>query len=224
MVTAATTNTRDRRPRGPAARHIRYFACVLVMVAISSCQFAGNHISNGEYAFWATANPDGSWTAAAEAAVRDTPLASGRPADIGDYCPEYSDLASEDKVKFWVGLLSAMAEFESDLDPQTQFTESLRNGRGEHVVSRGLLQISIESANQQRYACQIESEQDLHDPATNIQCATRILSHWVTNDGVIASGTDGHRGGARYWSVLRDSRNSAETIRSMTSQLSFCST
>ena len=203
---------------------MRRFACILPVLLLSACHLAGDQLPDTGYAYWSTANPDGSWTAAAEEAVRDTTLPTSRPADIEAYCPRYPDLGSEGRVKFWVGLLSAMAEFESDLDPQTRFTEPVRDNQGERVVSRGLLQISIESANQQRYACRIETEQDLHDPATNINCAAKILSHWVASDGVIASRSDEYRGGARYWSVLRSNRRSAEAIISITSQLQFCAT
>ncbi len=197
-------------------------AGALVLFGLASCQLGGDQRSDAGYAYWSSVDADGSWTTAAEEAVRDTSLPESLPADIEAYCPRYPDLRAEDRVRFWVGLLSAMAEFESDLDPRTRYTESIRDSQGQPIVSRGLLQLSIESANQARYACRIESAQDLHDPSTNIRCGARILSYWVASDQVIASSRGEHRGAARYWSVLRSRNRSAEEIGGMTSQLPFC--
>ncbi len=193
-----------------------------LMTGLSACQLGGDQRPDDDYASWSTANRDGSWTMAAEAAVRATSLPYTRPEDIGTYCPRYPNLDNESRVKFWVGLLSAMAEFESDLDPQTRYTETIRDGQGQRIVSRGLLQISIESANQERYSCRIRTANDLHDPATNIRCGAKILSNWVASDGVVASSSGENRGGARYWSVLRSKNRSATDISNKTSRLRFC--
>jgi hypothetical protein len=160
----------------------------------------------------------------AEAAVRETSLVRYLPDDIDRFCPTYALASSNDRVEFWVGLLSAMAKFESDLNPATVFTEKIKDKTGADVVSRGLLQISFESANQRRYACDIEHEESLHDPATNIGCAVRILSTWVGQDGVVAYGDSRRKnmGGARYWSVLRRSRSSLPKIGDITRELRVC--
>ncbi|MEM7430955.1 MAG: transglycosylase SLT domain-containing protein [Pseudomonadota bacterium] len=194
----------------------------LSLFGLVGCQFSGDQRHHEDYAYWSAANQDGSWTSVAEKAVRATSLPQSEPGDILSYCIEYPGLGTDDRVRFWVGLLSAMAEHESDLDPQTKFAESLRDSRGQPVVSRGLLQLSIESANQARYSCQIDNANELHDPSTNIECAAKILSTWVSSDGVIAASSDGYRGGARYWSVLRSNRDSSTDIQSATRKLRFC--
>ncbi len=195
---------------------------ILLIAGLTACQFDGGQRVNDDYAYWSSVNSNGSWTSAAEAAVRATTLPFSRPKDIESYCSRYLYLDSESRVKFWVGLLSVMAEFESDLNPQTRYTETLRDSQNQRVVSRGLLQISIESANQQRYSCKIRAAEDLHDPAINIGCGTKILSSWVARDGVVASSGGEHRGGARYWSVLRSTNSAATKIRNQTNQLQFC--
>ena len=201
---------------------MRRLIALLVLTALTACQVGGDQRPQADYASWSVVNRDGSWTAAAEAAVRGTSLPAASPADIRSYCPGYPGLGKENRVKFWVGLLAEMAEYESDLNPQTEFKETLRDSQGNYVVSRGLLQISIESANQKRYSCGISAEQDLHDPATNIQCGAKILSSWVSTDGVVASNDGSNLGGARYWSVLRSKNSSAADIRKNTSKLRFC--
>lgn len=198
-------------------------AYLFLLSGLYACQLGSDQPAD-DYASWSVVNRDGSWTKTAEAAVRRTSLPRSLPTDVGTYCPQYSYLNDASRVKFWVGLLSAMAEFESDLDPQTRYTETLRDGQGRPVVSRGLLQISIESANQERYACQIGTANDLHDPAINIRCGAKILSNWVSSDGVIASSRGENRGGARYWSVLRSTNSSLTDISKRTSRLDFCVT
>lgn len=126
------------------------------------------------------------------------------------------------RTQFWVALLSAMAREESGLDPSTQFVEpKVRDASGKKVVSRGLLQISIESANQQRYGCDIAKADDLHDPTTNLACGVKILNYWVAQDGYVGAQKKRHVGGARYWSVLRDKKKLA-AIQGFTRQLEAC--
>lgn len=125
------------------------------------------------------------------------------PADIAQFCPNYASLNETDKKNFWVYLISSMAELESSFKPETAYTEAFYDQQGKRVVSRGLLQISQESAN--GYGCGITNANMLHDPATNLDCGLRILNKWVYNDGRLA-GKSGSTwlGGARYWSVLRN--------------------
>ena len=108
-----------------------------------------------------------------------------------------------DKKEFWVALLVELARFESNWKTETKFTETFNDSKGKPVVSRGLFQLSIESAN--GYGCKLKKPEELHDPATNIRCAVIIANKWVTSDMVI-HGKSGNRwvGLSRYWSPLRD--------------------
>jgi hypothetical protein len=180
--------------------------------------------ANLDYAAWANNNLDGSWTRSAETAVANSPLARLVPKDISYFCPAYPKLAAVERRKFWVGLLSAMAKPESNFKPHHSYQEKFKDNKGRPVISRGLLQISIESANQQRYGCDIAYPAKLHDPSINLACGVKILSKWVRTDGVIAKDTQPrtYKGGSRYWSTLRPQRGHLRAIANFTKNLSFC--
>jgi uncharacterized protein (TIGR02594 family) len=70
---------------------------------------------------------------------RGAQLLACEPSDIRDFCPAFpADKAR--RARFWLFLLSCVAEFESDFDPNQPFIEP----SGE--VSAGLLQLSIGDA------------------------------------------------------------------------------
>jgi hypothetical protein len=168
--------------------------------------------------------PDGpEWTRFAHTAISElgSELLASNPRDVGDYCPSYHRLNQDQRRAFWVYLLSRLARFESNQDPGVRYTESFDDSRGNPVISRGLLQISMESAN--GYGCGIEDAMELHDPETNIRCGVRILNRWVAErDGVIAARTDGGwRGAARYWSPFRNDTKRSQ-IASATAAQGYC--
>ena len=177
-----------------------------------------------DYAAWSNANRDGSWTRAAENAVAKSTLPKQIPSDINYFCPSYQKLNQQQRRKFWVGLLSAMAKPESNFQPHRYYTEKFADARGRRVVSRGLLQISIESANQPRYDCDIPQATLLHDPKVNLACGVKILDKWVKTDGVIAKSKKAraHVGGSRYWSTLREKHGHLRKIAEFTRTLPFC--
>lgn len=176
-----------------------------------------------DYASWRKVNKDCSWTSGAEKAVAASSLASRNPTDVSDFCPHYSALSTDQKNKFWVGLLSAIARPESNYKPETTYTEDFNDSSGKKVISRGLLQISIESANQKLYSCGIKKSEDLQDPTINLQCGVKILDAWVRKDNVIASYIKGQpRGGGRYWSTLRQSKGHLPELKGNTTSLPFC--
>lgn len=144
-------------------------------------------------------------------------LLTSVPTDVQRFCPGYSGLDREGRAAFWTGLISAMARFESNFDPGVSFDEyahctnaacrrRMTTADGRHVVSRGLLQLSQESSN--RYVgCPMppRDERRLHEPDLNLRCTVAVMQGLVRRDGVI-SRLDGRdwRGGAAYWSVLRE--------------------
>jgi len=143
------------------------------------------------------------------------------PRDIARYCPTYPRLNRERRGDFWVHLIAKLAALESSYNPQESYTENFPDNNGNNVVSRGLLQISKESANG-NYHCGIGDERELHDPKINLECGVRILNRWIKEDGVIV-GKEGRswRGAARYWSPFR-SRERNKKIAEYTRSLSFC--
>lgn len=177
-----------------------------------------------DYAAWSGSNRDGSWTKTTESAVAQSGLVYQVPRDIQYFCPTYPALGKTERQKFWVGLLSAMAKPESNFKPHRFYREKFRDSKGLQVVSRGLLQISIESANQKRYGCDIPYAAKLHDPAVNLRCGVKILSKWVSTDGIIAKHNKArsHKGASRYWSTLRPQHGHLRSIANFTRNLSFC--
>ena len=162
------------------------------------------------------------WTAAAHASVQalGATLINTVPQDIGTYCPAYPRLDASNRRAFWVYLMSAVAKFESKYKPETSFQENFKDAQGNWVISRGLLQISKESAN--GYGCGIVDATVLHDPATNIACGVRIMARWIGEDGSIARLENSRwRGLARYWSPFRKSDRRA-TIATWTKQQPYC--
>lgn len=176
-----------------------------------------------DYAAWSGHNQDGSWTRAAEYAVGNSELPKLQPADIQQFCPQYRRLPHQQRKQFWVGLLSAMSGPESNFRPASFYQERFHDRKGKPVVSRGLLQISQESANQQRYGCDIRHPALLHDPVINLACGVRILSLWVKRDQLIASPAgSAPKGGGRYWSTLRHSNGKTAQISDFTRSLPVC--
>jgi len=189
----------------------------IALILLSTC------VAAQDYAAWAKKNKDGSWTAAAETAITSSQLTSAVPADIQTFCPAYLKMSPEERKIFWVGLLSIIARPESNFKPETKYTESFADAQGNKVVSRGLLQISIESANQKKYSCGIKKAEDLHDPSTNLACGVKILDAWVTTDNVIATyGTGAPQGGGRYWSTLREKNKHLPELTKFTTSLKVC--
>lgn len=142
------------------------------------------------------------------------------PGDIENFCPSYPSLRPAQKKNFWIYLLSAMAELESNFNPALNYTEDFTDSSGRRVVSRGLLQLSMESGL--AYGCPLKKETDLNSPTANLDCALRIINRWIKTDGVIrGGGTGAWKGGARYWAVLRKTEH-YERIRGWTKLLSIC--
>jgi len=178
----------------------------------------------GATARWGDTPQRRAWTEAAWAAVKANGTALWRPAflpqDIAAYCPAYGAQDETGRQLFWVGLLSSLALFESNYDPAVTYRESFPDAQGEPVISRGLLQLSIESAN--GYGCGITDAQQLHDPATNIACAVRILNRQVPRGGSISARVNGTwNGAAAYWSPFRRPEQRAD-IAAWTAAQPYC--
>lgn len=201
---------------------MKLFSYLLAIILISSCNIGLNKQSEKSYAYWTDNNSSSSWSKYTEQAVISSLLYKTTPKDIASFCPKYNLLKSESRIQFWIGLVSAMAFFESNFDPQAQYVEKFKDTSGKFIISRGLLQLSIESANQTNYSCDIESATDLHKAKVNLTCAVNILSFWVTKDHLISGSDSDIKGGGRYWSVLRPTGSKLNKIKAITKQLTFC--
>lgn len=149
-------------------------------------------------------------------------LLTANPSDAKIFCPNYANLSESKRKQFWAFFISSMAKFESNFDPKEAYTEGFRDKNGKYIISRGLLQISIESSHS--YRCGFKSTAEMHSPTRNLSCGIRILNHWMKKDRRIASKYGaGWRGGARYWSVLRaGKKTSYQSIVKWTNALPFC--
>jgi hypothetical protein len=142
-------------------------------------------------------------------------ILQGTPRDIEDYCPNWKNLDLENRRAFLTVFITAIAKWESNFNPQDFYKEGRNDSTGRPVISRGLLQLSVQSARS--YGCDVD-EVTLHDPRLNLSCGVSILNKWVQLDNYLGSsvplgnGQLGHYGGGRYWSVLRNAHLSRGRI------------
>lgn len=195
----------------------------LCLFAFLSCALS---VQAEDYAAWKLVNKNSEWTQIAEVEVKKSNLIRIKPSDIDKFCPNYLNLSDEGKSVFWVGLVSITARPESNFKPETAYLEkTIFDKDDKKVISRGLLQISQESAD--GYGCNIKDAKELHDPATNLSCGVKILSKLITRDQIIGtygSNSGKSTGGGRYWSVLRESKKHLPEITSFTNKLDVCRT
>lgn len=165
------------------------------------------------------------WTAHLINEIELSSLTSQAPPDLVELCPKYASLNTGKKVEVWANLVAKMAQRESNFKPETQYQESFKDASGQYVVSRGLLQLSQESAN--GYGCGITKATMLHDSFVNLSCGVKIIDRWVGRDkmamGRISNDTSSRNVGCgRYWAVCRPTNAGWSVIRSHISALSFC--
>jgi hypothetical protein len=140
--------------------------------------------------------------------------------DAQSFCPGYKSMTPDQRIEFWAQLVSIMAKRESGFKPETKFTESFKDAKGKLVISRGLLQLSIESGRS--YGCDLSSPESLHDGKKNLACGVKIISRWVSRDHQ-AMATKGNKFGCgRYWSVCRTTSRSYGVVRDYMRGLAIC--
>jgi len=147
----------------------------------------------------------GPWHSDWDKWLTDAVNASAIKPDLVKPC---KNLSSKDCL---IQALSIMAKYESGFKPAESYAEGFNDAKGDKVISRGLLQISIESANQSQYSCGIKTASELHDPKINIICAVKIAVYQINRDGTFFGGDK--LGLGRYWSVARKSSSSYYKIQ-----------
>lgn len=141
-------------------------------------------------------------------AAKDDVLASRVPADIKAWCPGYEGNTAAERRAFWVGLLSAVAKYESSWNPAAS------GGGGQFI---GVMQISPKSAR--HYDCAASSAAALKDGAANLECSIEMLAENVGRDGVVAG--KGNRGMGRDWMPFRKADKRREMANWVSAQ-SYC--
>lgn len=191
---------------------LRPLALVLALVAVPSCMVAMPEPEPElPVTRWDHRPEAENWTRMALTAIdtHGTALPATLPADIQRFCPGYSTASEDDRAAFWVGLFSALAEYESTWNPRAA---------GAGGLYRGLLQISPRTA--EWFGCRARGD-DLYEGGANLSCAVRIAARQVERTGVIV-GENGRWGGlAADWGPMRDARK-VNAMAAWTSQQSYC--
>ncbi|MCF8060389.1 MAG: transglycosylase SLT domain-containing protein [Bacteriovoracaceae bacterium] len=160
---------------------------------------------------WDELNPGQSWTAHAAKFIKENGKVffDESITDVSDFCPGFSSKNKDEKTAFWIHLINSLSIRESKFDPLVSNNEGNFGDGSLNVTSRGLLQISFQSASASRYksnGCKVTDANSLHDPKTSIECGLAIFKTWLKNDGCISCKNNGgkYRGISRYWSPLRE--------------------
>lgn len=138
--------------------------------------------------------------------------------DMTDFCPKFKSLSENLQTmvlrEFWISVTVHESGFKNaTIAKECRKTECVYSGgcnyypehgycmKGGHkldgniVISRGLEQISLESA--QGYGCtEIKTPQDLHDPKKNLTCANIIMKKQINSKGALTVKSN-------YWAVLK---------------------
>ena len=119
------------------------------------------------------------------------------PKDKAEWCWK----SGESAVSFYNRLFSAIAKYESNYKPTTTYLEKFVDGKGNRVVSVGILQTSQESCSKvYQFSSTTES---LKVPYNNLACGAKIAAKWIPRHGYIAR--DSKLGLAIYFSTMRGS-------------------
>jgi hypothetical protein len=153
------------------------------------------------------------WTAHLVEQINKSGLLNTTPKDIGNFCPQYKG----NELRFWVYLVSSIAQLESNFNPNTTYKENFKNSKGQYVISTGLTQLSTESVA--GYGYRGLSTDDLKEPLLNLEITVKILKHWMDRDHVLSEYSGGRwiGSGARYWSTMRTPK--VNTIKTNTKAL-----
>lgn len=113
----------------------------------------------------------------------------------------YDRLTPAMQIRFWAELIIAMSKFESGWDPHNLFHEPPPLG----VDSIGLLQLSYEDEPNYHLEHLQKAAKDLENPLINLRCGLKIFSDLLARDGTVTRLVNQRfRGGAAYWSVIRE--------------------
>ncbi len=152
------------------------------------------------------------WTRAAMSAIAShgDGLEDIIPRDIDTWCPAYTENGDDERLAFWVGMMSALSKHESTYNPSAV-------GGGD--LWYGLLQIYPDTA--MRYGCRATTGDALKDPTENLSCAARIMAVTVARDEAVAVLDGRWRGVAADWGPMTN-RSKISEMAAWTSQQSYC--
>lgn len=156
--------------------------------------------------------------------------------DISDFCPNYSVLNKEEKIKVWSELFIAMAYYESNWIPTMRYREDslgIDSVTGQQVYSEGLLQLSYQDVKNipwiKANGCLIDWKKDkdlnpllntktIFNPEINLNCGVLIMANQIKSrrNILLTSGA--------YWSVIKINSNNSKIyqITERLSKLKIC--
>ncbi|MCV6824735.1 transglycosylase SLT domain-containing protein [Halocynthiibacter sp. SDUM655004] len=205
---------------GGLTKRAKMLGCGVVLAVLVGCGeggFMGNAADSGEFkpsvARWDHLPSGDVWTETTLNALQThgAVLPKTIPADIHQWCPAYAENSESQRAQFWVGLMSALAKWESTWNPKAV------GGGGRWF---GLVQIAPATAR--GYGCDAKSGEALKNGSANLSCAIRIWAETVPRDGVVAAKENGRRGGvAADWGPFSSASRTAD-MRKWTSRQSYC--
>jgi hypothetical protein len=137
-------------------------------------------------------NPE--WDAIIEKNIPPEMVSMQVPRDVRRLCPNFYNMADEDKRAFWAYFFQALAGAEAGLNPTTRVKHSERviartdPITGRVVRSEGLLQVSYWDVK--RYDCEFDWQKDkelkandpgktILQPKNNLECGIKILRNQI---------------------------------------------
>jgi hypothetical protein len=151
------------------------------------------------------------WDQIIEKALPPEMLSSQVPRGVRRFCPRFYEMGETDKRAFWAYFFQALAGAEAGLNPNTNISQSGREGAkrdevsGRATRSQGLLQLAY--ADQERYGCNFDWQMDralkagdpaktILQPKNNLECGVKILVNQIIIQHKLLLTRSG------YWSSL----------------------
>lgn len=157
------------------------------------------------------------WTAQTESCVAVSELCDINPADGDEWHPLFMMMSEEERTAFWSQLVSIIAKYESDFNPDCIYQESFG------VKSIGLLQTSYE--DEESYGIDFglsRDKKDLQDPEKGLAFGIKIMEKLVKKDRYISKKESGKwLGLAEYWLTMRPGEDGYDEIKAYMKRLKF---
>ncbi len=195
---------------------------ILIFLFLAACSSITLVVPEREVPVLAWGKERADWSEALLKEIQDKPMLAVDVSDAAAWCPTYNSLDKGQRAQVIAQLMSIMAQRESSFKPGAKYTEAFTDAKGKPVISRGLMQISIESSNS--YGCGFKDVEELHDPFKNLSCSVKIIDRWLVRDKRFGGQVAGkwHGACARYWSVCRSKSRSYAEVTGYLKKLPIC--
>ena len=129
--------------------------------------------------------------------------------DLDRFFPGYAKKDADGRAEMWLCLVKALVLYESNYNPKCYFKEPAPL----NYESVGLLQLSYEDTAYKKLIVLNRDKKTLEDPINNLCGGLRILAFLINRDGAIT--TSKNKGGAAYWSTLREKRGLPKVLATL---------